>query len=917
MRALLLLLILATPQDRKAPLPPDEALKTFQVAKGFRVELVASEPNVVSPVAMAFDEDGRLYVAEMRDYPLGPQLGTIRLLQDSKGDGHYDKSTVFADKIPFPTSVLPWKGGVLVTAAYEILYLKDTDGDGVADERKTLFTGFGKQNAQHVVNGLRYGLDNWIYGAAGLSGGKVGDVSINGTDFRFKLDPEKFESVSGKAQFGHAFDEWGRRFVVRHDNHIVFPVLPQKALARQTFYSFPSVEDSLSDHGNIPKLFPISPRDAVFTTDTDSSCGCTIWRGDYYVCEPVMNLVHRDRLVPKGASFTAKRIDEGCEFLASTDPWCRPVNLCPGPDGALYVADMQRAVIEHPDYIPKEIQKKLDMDAGKGAGRIYRVTDGAPFRRPQMSNETPAELVAHLEDPNPWWRLTAQRLIVERGDRKIARPLRALTGVSQSPLARLHALMTIDGLGQLKDDDIKTALRDPEPGNRESALMLGAQYNESPGEFGRVLADDPDPRVRFQLALVSSASQFAKYGEISIRIALRDSADPWIRAAVLTGIHIDAYWVIESIRKLQPDFLDKAAPGAMELVRGLAEIQAARKDAEGCRRWLAQVTDGPLSPWRREALTILPRMRREGIDYKSTTLQSWADQAAATLADSGAAIADRLAALQLLGLIAPDGKADEIARLLNPQEPQELQSAAIRTLAAWPGDPWGPKLFDGWATRTVAVRREILNIAIRQPERVRLLFDRIEKGDVRAVEIDATQRADLLRHPDAALRERAKKLLQANVSSDREEVIREIGAKLVGLKGDRARGEKVYQTNCATCHRLRGQGIKVGPDLEGVIGRDRKALLVDILDPNRAMDPSYQVYVIRTAANETFNGVIATETPASITLRRPAGEETTVLRKDIAEIKAWPASLMPEGVENNVKAQDFADLLEFLSPSRP
>lgn len=266
MLALLLLL------QQQGPLTPDEAAKTFRVPAGFRAELVAAEPNVVSPVALAFDEDGRMFVAEMRDYPHGTPSGTIRLI-----DG--DRVAVFAENVAFPTGLLCWKGGVYVTCAYEVLYLKDADGDGRADERRIVFGGFGKQNAQHVVNGLQFGIDNWIYGSNGLSGGKVGDVTLNRCDFRFKPDQGRFEPVSGNSQFGNTFDDWGRRFIVRHDNHLLHPVIPQPAVRRQPHLVLPAVEEGISDHGHIPKLFPVSPRDSVFTTDTDSSCAVTIYRG--------------------------------------------------------------------------------------------------------------------------------------------------------------------------------------------------------------------------------------------------------------------------------------------------------------------------------------------------------------------------------------------------------------------------------------------------------------------------------------------------------------------------------------------------------------------------------------------------------------------------------------------------------------
>jgi putative membrane-bound dehydrogenase-like protein len=902
MRLLALLLLLGA-QDRRGPTPPDEAVKTFRVPAGFRVELVAAEPRVVSPVAIAFDEDGRLYVAEMRDYPLGSPSGTIRLL-----DG--DRTTVFAENVPFPSGLLCWKGGVFATCAYEVLYLKDTDGDGKADERRTVFGGFGRQNAQHVVNGLQFGIDNWITGSNGLSGGTIGGVSLNRCDFRFKPGSSEFEAVSGNSQFGNTFDDWGRRFIVRHDNHIVHPVIPQSAVRRQPHLVLPSVEDAISNHGNIPKLYPVSPRDTVFTTDTDSSCAVTIyrggafpadWDGNSFVCEPVMNLVHRDVLAPRGASFTAKRGDADREFFASTDPWSRPVNLAVGPDGALYVCDMYRAVIEHPDYIPKEIQKKLDHKGGRDCGRIYRIVheSARAFQRPQLSRASAAELVAVLEHPNAWWRMTAQRLLVERQDRTAVEPLRALARASTRPLGRLHALWTLEGLGALEGEEVTRALEDPDGNLREQAIRLAS----TPAILAKL--DDPEPRVRFQLALSLGALRGVDIVPALVRLTLKDGADPWVRAALLTsGAHLATRW-LQELKREGRGFLEGPQPGALELVRALAQVVAAERNLDTAETWILAVRGGekPLA-WQREAISCLAPLRRAGlkVDGLVETMAGWTAAAEKAVGDGGRPPAERVEAIGLLTLLTPS----DFSPLVNAKEPQEVQIAAVRATAT-------PKVLENWPSLTGPVRREILSVLIGRPDGLKTVLERLEKGELRPIELEAFHRDSLLRHPDAAVRTRAKSLLATKGSEEREEVIREISAKLAGLKGDRSRGEKVYLTNCATCHRLAGKGTKVGPDLEGVIGRDSKALLVDLLDPNRAMDPSYRMYVVRTTSNETVNGVLASETPAGVTLRRAGGEETTVLRRDIAEIKAWPASMMPEGIENNVKAQDFADLLEFLS----
>ncbi len=872
---------------------PEEALKTFRTAEGFRLELVAAEPQVIDPVAAAFDEDGRLYVAEMRDYPLGPPAGTIRLLEDADGDGRMDRATVFAEHLTYPSGLHPWRGGILVVAGLEVIFLKDTDGDRKADEKRTVLAGFNKNNSQHLANGLQYGLDNWFWASNGLAGGTVGGAKLQNTDFRFRPDDGRVEAVSGNSQYGNAFDDWGRRFYATHDNHAIHSVLPREALLRRPHVAPPAVQEGISDHGAIPRLFPISPRDSVFTTDTDSSCSTAIWRGEAYVCEPVLNLVHRDRLTPKGASFVAGRIDKDSEFLASTDPWCRPVHLSVGPDGALTVCDMQRAVIEHPDYIPKATQPKLDLRAGMDRGRIYRVlpADARPSPRPRLSSASSKELVAHLASGNAWWRRTAQRLLVERQDKAILGLLRQ----DGPPLFRLHAFYALQGLGALEAADLDRALSDPEPGIREHAVALS----------GRPLPDDPDPRVRFRSALLSEDP------EVLARLAERDGADPWTRAAVLLSA---SERPLETVRRLRtPD-----AP-RFDLVRRLADALAARRDEAEISAWLRHAAED--TPWRRPMLEVLRPLRRTGTDFAAKAgvadrLRESALDALRRAADPAQEPASRVAAAELASLLTPAEGPAALEALLRPAEPQEVQVAALRALASWPGDPFGAKLFEGWPTRTVALRREIVNAALSRPERAKDLLDRIEKGQVRPVELEAFHRDALSRHPDRTLRDRARALLRPQGSADREEVIRDIAGRLEKLKGDRARGEKLFTASCATCHRLRGQGVKVGPDLDAILGRERGALLVDLLDPNRAMDPNYQVFVAKTASNEMVTGIVAAETPAAITLRRAAGEETTLLRRDIAELKAWPASLMAEGLEINLQAQDFADLLEFLG-SRP
>jgi len=370
-------------------LPPDEALATLRVEAGFRVELVAHEPDVADPVAIAWDRRGQLWVAGMGDYPAESPAGRVRRLVDTDGDGRPDRSIVFAAGLAAPTSVLPHGDGVLVCAAPDILYLEDIDLDGRADVRRVVLTGFGLGTTQLRVNSLLRGLDGRIYGANGRSGGRIRRpedppekaVDIAQRDFRF--DPESLvvEATAGPSQFGQAFDAWGRRFLSWNTIHIRQEVISPRDLERHPHLDRTEVVAPISDHGDSARLYALTPPPRTFNSEpTDhfnASCGIAIeaggifpepYAGSAFVCEPLVGIVHRDRLLRldagKSPVYTATRGEAEREFLASSDPWFHPVNLQSGPDGALYVVDFYREMVEHPDYVPRELRGGIDFTRG-------------------------------------------------------------------------------------------------------------------------------------------------------------------------------------------------------------------------------------------------------------------------------------------------------------------------------------------------------------------------------------------------------------------------------------------------------------------------------------------------------------------------------------------------------------------------
>ncbi len=452
---------LARELPRIKPLEPDAALRSIQIHEGFRVVPVAVEPLVTDPVALAYDADGRAYVVEMRGYPYPENTpsGNVTLLEDADGDGRFDRSTIFVEGLSWPTGVVPYDGGVFIAVAPDILYAKDTDGDGKADVRKVMFTGFGTQNVQGLLNGLLWGTDGWIYGASGGNGGEIRNlsqpddkpVSVRGRDFRFQPDGSAFEAISGGGQFGHSLDDWGHRFVCNNSNHIRQVVVPARYLDRNPALLASSVIAEIPAEGPAGPVYRISPpepwrvvrtrqraadpkiagrlpkTELVATGFFTSASGVTIYRGTAYpagyrgnafVGDVGGNLVHRKVLTKNGATYLATRADPNVEFLASTDNWFRPVNFANTPNGTLLVLDMYRETIEHPSSIPEPIKKHLDLTSGKDRGRLYEVVPdaGVKVRKPALSRATTADLVALLADPDAWWRETAQRLLIERDD---------------------------------------------------------------------------------------------------------------------------------------------------------------------------------------------------------------------------------------------------------------------------------------------------------------------------------------------------------------------------------------------------------------------------------------------------------------------------------------------------------------------
>ena len=966
----------ADPLPRTPPRAPVEAIESFRILGGFRFDLLAAEPMVMSPVAGAYDEEGRLYVVEMTDYPhvdpandkpfaenIGdPPIGRVRLLIDRDDDGVFDEAHLFAEQLSWPTGIAVWNGGVFVAATPEIWYLRDRDGDHRADERRRVFTGFRKFNVQAVMNNLQWGLDHKIYGAGSSNGGRVrpaerpdvAAVDILRRDFRFDPSSMAFEAISGGARFGNTFDDWGDRFLCDIRNPVQHVVLPARYLARNPYLPIPRALHDAAEFGDTIKLFRISPAEPwrelrarrwaavgkamprselVGAGYLTSSSGLTVYRGDAYpepyrnnlfLGEPANNLIHRMTLEPDGVTFRARRADPGAEFVASTDTWSRPVNFVNAPDGTLTVLDMYRETIEHPWSIPDDIRAQLDLRSGSDRGRIYRLTPPGFRRRPtpRLGRAGTAELVRLLEHPNGWHRETAHRLLHQRQDPAAVVPLRQLLRAGKDARGRLHALYSLDGMGALEPPDIRAALADDSAHVREHAVLLAEpRLAGSPALRGEVirLAQDPSPRVRFQLAFTLGEVPGEEALAGLAAIARHDAGDPWVRTALLSSTAADPVGLFE---RLWQDRDFAARTGGIALLRRLALVVGARDRTGEAGRMLETIAaGGPSEASREVAVGLGEGLARSGRRLADVGLglprpaAEWLDRlfAAATglATDESAATDRRAGAVALLG----QGRAERalaiLPRLLVPHQPPAVQSVAVKAMAGFDRPEVADMLLKPWKEYTPSLRAEVIGLLLGRRTWIGPLLDAIQAGSVPPGEIPPSRRALLLNDRDPSIRQRARALLGGEAPGPRAAVLARYQPALE-RPGDSERGRSLFDRECLACHKLGERGQAVGPNLAGIRRKTPEEILVSILDPNREVSPEFLEYTIALDDGRIVAGLIAAETPGSLTVRGREGAEQTILRRNVAEIASTGKSLMPEGLERSLTPGEMADVIAFL-----
>ncbi|MGC1241000.1 MAG: PVC-type heme-binding CxxCH protein, partial [Chryseosolibacter sp.] len=843
---------------------------------------------------------------------------------------------------------------------------------------------------------LRYGLDNWIYGAYSRSGGQRGYPQFTnhglplrfpknpapdsadiypGTDFRFLPDAWKVEPSGGMSQFGLAFDAAGNRFTVWNNIHLRHVVIDAKYLTKNPWLTVSSLMASVSDHGDAATVWSRAENRLDLHESEighfTSACGNSIYTGGLFkepfddasfVCEPVSNLVHVDLLEENGASFSGKRYREGEEFLTSTDSWFRPVNTTVGPDGGLYVVDFYRKLVEHPAWIAHADDKGIythagvlqesDFLEGNDRGRIYRIVpEDFSYKnspRPALRGADTQSLVSALSHPNRWWRITAQRLLMERQDPSAIALLEKLIGSAPSPAGKIHALRTLQGMEALNDDLILGALYDQDPHVRRQAVLLGEQRMNEGVIRDQILsmASDGDAAVQLQVALtLTEAPSDISFGPLQ-RIAVQHIADPWFRQAVLLNAEKNALawfrtasaWQLSdtSARQAKVQFLKSVTsiigarrqplelsellseigvdPDPAVQTAGLQGLQQGIRPADGAlsldsyaQQELFTLIGSPSAEVRFAALDVAERLNINA----SAAWRAAAQRARQSLRDAGTPAGERVQAIRVLGLHPAGIDLEVFGKLLGPAEVKAIQSAAAQVLLRRNDTTAMRLLLTHLPSYTNDVRAIVENAFVGSDRKLSYFIEALEDRTVDPSWLSATSRSRLSQHADQGIRQRAQKLF-GNVSAVHRDTVVTAYYEATTLPGDVAKGMEIFRTACSSCHRIGETGRAFGPDLLSVSNQTKINLLTMILDPNKNIAPGYDGYLIETRDGKTLAGILANESSTAVMVRTPDGVEQVIARGQIKSILPMSTSLMPEGLEANYTVDDLAGLLQYL-----
>jgi putative membrane-bound dehydrogenase-like protein len=970
------------------PLAPAESMRHMVAPPGFEVQLYAAEPDIYKPICMTWDDRGRLWIAESVDYPnakgrISPGRDRITICEDSNGDGRADSFKVFAEGLNIPTSLLVADGGVIVLQAPDTLLLKDTDGDGRADLRKVLFTGWGTSDTHAGPSNLRYGLDNWVWGIVGYSGfrGNVGGEQHRFSQgfFRFKPDGSKLEFLRNTTNnsWGVGFSEEGLVFGSTANGcpSVYLPVpnryyeavrgLSSRALQNiaPSYRFFPITEKvrQVDFHGG----FTAAAGHALYTARTYPPY---YWNQTAFVAEPTGHLVAAFTLKRKGSDVASYY---GWNLLASDDEWTAPICAEVGPDGSVWVIDWYNYIVQH-NPTPH------GFTTGRGAayetplrdkthGRIYRVVyrDARPSPAPSLDLDRPDTLIAALRHDNQFWRMRAQRLLVERGKTDVAGALveiaraRSLDAIGQNTPA-IHALWTLKGLGAVDEPGsaarlaATAALSHPSAGVRRNAVAVMPRDAHAGREIlSAGLLGDPDPQARLATLLALADCEPSDPVAIALAAALRNGLardDRWLSDAATVAAARNDLAFLKAVAARQPE--TAARPEVLAITARVAEHWARGGPTERASELLASLRAGEPAVvesilrglargWPKDKPVRLGAAAEEAIKRLAVELsgtargqlvrlvEQWgsktldrlgaeiAAELLATIRDENQAETRRILAAHQLMELRPqdDSLVRQILALQSPRTSPDLAAGLVEAAAASKAAAAGKALVDALPSMAPGARALALRSLLGRSDWIPAFVDALEHNKARLSELALDQKQALTGYARGEIAARVKRLLAQGgglPDPDRQKVIDRLAPEL-RTGGDPVRGKLVFQQQCSKCHRHGNEGGQVGPDLSGTAALPRSELLIHIFDPSRSVEGNFVQYTVATTDGRMIAGLLASETKTSIELVDSEAKRHVILREEIDQMTASTKSLMPDGFEKQATPKEINDLLAFLT----
>ena len=963
-------------QDRPPgpALSPSEAIAKMTVPPGFQVELVASEPDLVNPVAMTFDERGRVWVTESLEYPrksAGPGRDRVKVLEDTDGDGKADKFTIFAEGLNIPSGIAVGAGGVWVANAPDILFFKDTDGDGKADTREVVVTGFGRYDTHELPNSLTWGPDGYLYGWNGVF--NPAKIDYRGKHFEFtcavfRIDPrtrdfEVFcEGTSNP--WGITWNQEGSAFasacVIDHLWH-----LTESGYYHRQGGPYPPFTwklESIVDHKHQKAAY----------------CGITYFDSDAYP-EPYRGLlfmgnihaggINVDRIERRGATY---RGETEPDFLQANDAWFMPVVQKVGPDGCLYVLDW------YDRYHCYQDANRDPNGIDRLKGRLYRVRYKKTARAPKfdLAAESDDQLIGRLASPNIYFRETAQRLLRERdpkGGQGTRAKLDALWRDEGAPRkARLHALWALIGMSDLHPQVLEHLMHDQDPTFRAWGVRAAGNVRTFPTELGvrktildRVvaLATDPSPEVRVQVAIASRKLEGLDALPVLIEILAKGADDPILPQIVWQNLHPilasrsdDLLAMLSAIDLRRSPRLAATLPRMIEVLLGgskprpqaaiaiLARLLATPTGREvfEASQWSLEILSerlqgGTLPPVERSALlsalpNVLADILGDGPDsplYLDAALvaTAWKDPAAikavgGLLRSPGT---DEERRLQALNALIGSGDSEVLAivgpTLADPRAGSPaFRGKALASLGRLDSPKVAEVVLAAYSRLASDLQPKAVELLTQRPAWTRALLDSVAAKVVPTSALSVNQVRQIGQGKDRDLADRVKAIwgvVREGRNPAREQVIEAMKAKFKDAHGDPSAGALVFKNLCGQCHKIYGEGQEVGPEvtLNGRGSYDQ--LLSNVFDPSLVIGTSYQSPTIATTDGRVLTGLLVEDSPLRVVLKLQGGKVEVVARSAVEESKLSPLSLMPEGIESQVSPRELADLFAYITLDKP